>query len=349
MKECDTLDIYKFINSRDIREYLKNINYNFSTLEVAWIVWKSKYTTLKEKHDAWNEIIATMPDCTIEKRSNTLPQPSLHRYLEKIMEIENKYIEAVQVDEPECFYFYTYTPDEEWYQGQPTPNYSECFKAAVASCYYESETKDISNYRIRIRKVWFNGEDEKLGLEVTTTGEVLKVLYDDFKSVEELEILDQGFDGMWFDFPNPFKRGDIIYNPARFSRADFECDYGPCVLEEEIPLRRCVEHLKKSGGADCSDMTVDGLFQHEDGTIFAECTANYMNFEYYRGELDGKKRILKAISNYLKGEISLELLLASYHTILAEEWAKDTRPCNITEKGLELAGIPKGKGVVTNE
>lgn len=68
-----------------------------------------------------------------------------------------------------------------------------------------------------------------------------------------------------------------------------------------------------------------------------------MNFEYYRGELCGKKRILTAISNYLKDNISLELLLAAYHTILTEEWAKDTRPWNITDEGLSLAGIPKGR------
>jgi len=335
------MDIYKFINSRDIREHLKNINYNFSSLEAAWLIWKSKYTTISEKHEAWKEIIKTMPDCVIEKRSNTLPQESLHRYLEKIIEIENGYIKAVQLDEPETFYFYTYTSDDEWYQGCPTANYLGCFEDAMASCYYDSENDDISSYRIRIRKVWFDGRDENIGVELNTNGEVLKVLYDDFKSSKEIDILDLGFDGMWFDFPNPFKKGDIIYNPGRFSSADFECNYGLCVLEEEVPLRRCIESWKKSSGADSSDMTVDGLFQNEDGTIFAECTANYMNFEYYRGELDGKKRILKAISNYLKGKISLELLLAAYHTILTEEWAKDTRPWNITKEGLNLAGIPK--------
>ena len=50
-----------------------------------------------------------------------------------------------------------------------------------------------------------------------------------------------------------------------------------------------------------------------------------------------------AISNYLKGEISLELLLNAYHVIIAEEHAKDTRPQNITKEGLELAGIPERK------
>lgn len=176
---------------------------------------------------------------------------------------------------------------------------------------------------------------------MTPKGEILRILFDDLKPREELEIVYHGFDGMWFDFPNPFKRGDIIYNPGKFNRTDFECDYGPCVLEEEIPLRNCVQRLKKNDGGDSSDMLVHGIFQNDDGTVFSECTANYMNYEYYRGELNGKMRILKAISNYLKDKIPIELLMNAYHTILAEEQAKNSQTWNITEEGLELAGMSK--------
>ena len=60
---------------------------------------------------------------------------------------------------------------------------------------------------------------------------------------------------------------------------------------------------------------------------------------YYRGELSGKKRILKALSNYIKGEIDVGLFANAYHKILCEEYAKSQNPWNITPEGLAAAGI----------
>lgn len=341
------MNFYSFVNSRNIREHLKKINYQFTAIEAAWIVWKSKYATVNEKHQAWNKIINIYTDCEIEKRSNTEYQPSLHIFLKKLMEFEKRCIDSAKTNEPYTFFSskYLLSPRDEWGDDYnlPVADFGMCFEMTLESCRAYCSNNDISDALIRVRKQWFDGTDNAIEIEFTASGEVLRIIDYGACTEEELNLVVFGFDGMWFDFPNPFKKGDIIYNPGRFSSADFECDYGPCVLKEEVPLRRCVERLKRSGCTDSSDMIVDGLFQKEDGTIFAECMANYMNFEYYRGGLNGKRRILKAISNYLKGEISLELLLAAYHTILTEEWAKDTRPCNVSEEGLNLAGIPKGK------
>ena len=42
---------------------------------------------------------------------------------------------------------------------------------------------------------------------------------------------------------------------------------------------------------------------------------DYLGLEYYTGPLGGKKRILKAVSNYLKGEIDLTLALNAYYCL----------------------------------
>ena len=89
------MDVFKFINSRDIREYLQKINYSFSPLEIAWLVKKSKYTTLKEKHKAWREIISTMPDCEICEN-----EPSLHEYLNDRMYSDILFVSGVKAKEP---------------------------------------------------------------------------------------------------------------------------------------------------------------------------------------------------------------------------------------------------------
>lgn len=239
------MNFYKFINSKDIRAYFESINYQFDSLSAAWIVWQSKLTTLQEKHEAWEKIIATMPDCEIRERPNTKARPSLHNYLRKLIELGDK------------------SPD------------------------------DMSDY--------------------------------------EKELIDDGFDGMWFYFPTPFKKGDILtFSDQIFILSEFGYENG---------FR---ERLEKNG--DSTDMTAFGYFVDEgDGHIFNECMHHYMDLEYYCGELNGKNRILMAVSNYLKDEISLELLLNAYHIILTEEHAKDFLPRGFTNEGLALAGIAERK------
>ena len=67
-----------------------------------------------------------------------------------------------------------------------------------------------------------------------------------------------------------------------------------------------------------------------------------MDVEYYRKELTGINRVLKIISNWLKGEFGddLCLLLAGYHRILLEEELSKTTPLSYLNEGLMLAGFP---------
>ena len=58
------MNIYHFIQSKSIREYLEKSNHTFSSLEMAYIIWQCPDATLAERFDAWQEIIDTMPDET---------------------------------------------------------------------------------------------------------------------------------------------------------------------------------------------------------------------------------------------------------------------------------------------
>lgn len=94
---------------------------------------------------------------------------------------------------------------------------------------------------------------------------------------------------------------------------------------------------RKNG--DTSDMNAWGYFQDTDGTIYHEVMHNYMDLEYYHDELTGKKRILKALSNFVKGEIDVEFLCRAYHSLMCDEYTKDSIPCDFTDEDLKLAGI----------
>lgn len=332
------MDIFKFINSRDIREHLKSINYCFSSLEAAWLIWQSKHTTLKEKHEAWRELIEKKPDCEIEERPNTNPQPSLHIFLRKLMELENRCIGAIKTNEPYSVFSYKYSyPKDLW--SELFPDFMTCLSSALDEYKTSFGSDDITDCHIRIQKRWVDGSGNYMESEVTPKGEVVKILNHGKMAEEEPDLIIFGLDGLWFDFPTPFEKGDIICDPDRQDK--FGLEDGPCVIEHEIPWRSGVEHWKEYG--DNSDMVVHGIFQSEDGTVYKECASSYMDFEHYRNPLTGKRRILQAISNYLGERISLELLLNAYHTIIAQEYAKDARPLYITKEGLELAGILERK------
>ena len=135
--------------------------------------------------------------------------------------------------------------------------------------------------------------------------------------------LDIQLETMWFAFPTPFKKGDIVIDPERPEPSSLWS--GPFVFQETA-----AEYLKSKGrqGRDCSDMTANGWFQDENGIIYSECMHDYMSLEYYPIEkLKGVQKILIALSNN------------AYHSILMEAYAKKNRPRYFSEEGLALAGL----------
>ncbi len=251
------MDIFKFVNSKDIREYLKNMNYCFNSLETAWLIWQSE-VTMNEKHEAWKELIETMPDCEIEERLNAKAWPSLHEFLKELMAFENRCTESLRKEEPYSVFSYKckLPREKDWensYSGM-APDYFECMESAAEACKAFTGSQNISDCLIRIKKSWFDGTDECIEAEITTDGKVVEILNYGGMTEEELDLISLGFDGMWFDFPNPFTKGDIIYDPIKG-------DASICIIEHEIPWRKGVEYWKKNG--DCSDMLVDGMFQYK--------------------------------------------------------------------------------------
>lgn len=81
------MNIFSLINSKDIREYLKANDYNFSTLETAWLVYACRRLSYEEKKKYWNEIVSTMPDCEVPSWSAYVGCSSLHLFLAQYMKI----------------------------------------------------------------------------------------------------------------------------------------------------------------------------------------------------------------------------------------------------------------------
>ena len=87
------MNVLPYVNSKDIREHLEKIEYQFTALEAVWLIYQSRNTTLVERHHAWRQLISEYPDCSIPERMNTVAQPSLHRFLEEYMDMEKRALE----------------------------------------------------------------------------------------------------------------------------------------------------------------------------------------------------------------------------------------------------------------
>lgn len=53
------MDIYSFINSKDIEAHCRKIGYHFNPLESAYLIWQSAKHSIEEKHKAYRENIET--------------------------------------------------------------------------------------------------------------------------------------------------------------------------------------------------------------------------------------------------------------------------------------------------
>lgn len=258
------MDILEFVNSRTIRDYLKDIDFKCDSMQAAWLVYQNRYKTYDQKHEAWQWIIDNMPDCSMPERRYSAPRPSLHDYLKGLMEYRDKNKKRIL-------------------QHNLPKNMTE----------------------------------------------------------EEEDLLKDAFESRWYCFPTPFKRGDIVYD-CRYDPHDRDYCTGTFVLagiDNEDNENNRQNH-------DSSDMTAYGWFQEKNGTIYSEVMFNYMDLELFRGHLDGQERLQIALSNYIKGNISEELLLHAQRTLIMHDLGYNSLVNWYTEEGLELAGVaglPKNK------
>lgn len=340
------MDIYKFINSMDIRNHLKEINYEFSPVEAAWLVWQCFDMTLERKHKAWNEIIETLPDVPITNSHHSLP--SLHQFLKEYMQLEKKIINRFYNPVEKSVYQY------EVFERDENEKHAECVGNDIlcnavffdfSSCYKKAleEAEDMVNATIRVTRKeaehdrenqimqlcfiadWPFIDENNLGI-IRHAGRV---------SVEEKFILYDVFEYMRFDFPNPFKKGDVVRLAKRLYR------YGVYNTEPFLFMEIENEPLKQSFLV-YKPMRASGYFQDEDnGQLYRENWYGYMDLEYYTEELTGEKRVLKALGNYFKGKIDIVLFANAYHYYLTDSHSQSTKvnDWDWSVEELKLAGL----------
>lgn len=150
----------------------------------AWLMKQDKSMTFEEKHKAWKEIIATMPDCAfISEAYPDANIDSVHTFLSEYMELEKRLLEQFYKNEPNSVYTYKVwcDGDQDWI-GADGPLYVG-FEDAL------TEFKDDADLLPRLAlftKVYFGAEHQRLYVYIRPDGTVMKVA-EDLLALEENE------------------------------------------------------------------------------------------------------------------------------------------------------------------
>ena len=332
------MNIYDLLNSRSIAEYWKEINYQPDSLETAWLIYKNRKLGFDKKCELWERIAWEMPDMEIIRRPNCSHYDSLHDFLYRFMAVSRRFSDWFY-DNAGCVYTLK-DADNDW-----SFNYAFSSVESIKEFIKTEECEDIESFVIK-RTAVDNYQSNPASIKINKNFDIIFQdlwNYGAFPCDEDEYDMLIAFEGMWFDFPVPFKRGDVIYNPY------YKCGFDASEIVERTELfvvlaLECVsEKVKKwffeGENGDSTDMVFSGYTQWRGGTVYRESFCNYMDFEFYNGEYEGTQRIIKALSNYEKGLIDAELLMHAYHQILSEERARTDIPYFYTREGLELAGI----------
>lgn len=322
------MDIYRFIDSRDMREHLQKLNYSFTTPEAAFLVYWCKDATLEERIAAWREIIDTMPNCAMAERLNLEAIPDFHQFLRDYIDLQERDLRRFK--EPEgCVYVCELSRQGELcgdMEFGPFSDFDRCLSAAIRRA-AEEETVGLRIFK----RPMDPGEDSPREdyCILTPQGEVCQL---ECRALSDRDLdLSLAFDGMWFDFPTPFHAGDIVCSHRRpdepFVLTDL-CTWDAETLRRELPVSEYsdnwlsnVDHAlaRMRVRGDTSDMTCRGYTVSGDPgeaipLVFYDdfFVCDYLDLEYYRGPLKGIHKLLGPISDFLKGDRNIEYLLNTY-------------------------------------
>ncbi|WP_298628253.1 hypothetical protein [uncultured Senegalimassilia sp.] len=344
------MDIYRFIDSRDIREHLGTINYQFTTPEAAFLVWHCHTATIDEKIAAWWEIISTMPNCSMDARRCWHGQgiPDFHDFLRRYIALQNRCVQKFK-NGGDVVYRWKETHGNERSEVDPHVYimYEQCFGKAMewmAKCEGD-ETCNEDHLGFIIEKLLVDSSEEQQAdcLLFNHRGQITAIscVYDN----EENASLDNTFNGMFFAFPTPLHVGDIVCNVDEpndpFVLSTMKT-WGAKQASDEFPQKtakeaaaydRLLAEHEKDG--DISDMMCYGYSmwdQRENGGLFVAYVdgVDYLDIELARNPLEGTHQPLKAISYYFKQcragkPILIDTLLNSYTALVSKALHESTR------------------------
>lgn len=195
-ESCDCM------NSRETQEHWNKIGYTPSMVEAAWLIKQDKSLTLEEKHNAWKEILSTIPDSAFDSHGiyDEANIDSVHTFLSKYMALENQLLERFYKKESNAVYTYKFWSDEEMdWIGENGALYAD-FEEAMAEF---TDDADLDPMFAQFSKRYIGAEDKRIHIRMRPDGAVVSVAEDRFIcNAQEHNIFYDVFFGIEFAFKN---------------------------------------------------------------------------------------------------------------------------------------------------
>lgn len=261
------MDFYKYINSKDVAEHLKKINFHLNPLQCLWIIFQNHDITLNEKTEAL-EYILDMPDYEFANYEHPYGI-GVHRIIDDYFDYIKTIKYELKIKDENCFYeSYIHYEDRTVHPAIFFRDYETCLKHIEN--YFEDKERIVSGYEIH--KISFNTYEDTI--KAKYKGKELISIHKcgDWDPlinnlVDESELI---------KLTSPFKPGDILYDKIE-QRA---------VVLESFP--------DEDMSAVCYQVSEDGK------TIEKDCVLFFTDLVYCDNELTGKDIALYPVSDFIK-------------------------------------------------
>lgn len=277
------MDVLNYLNSKDVRQHLKNIGYRFAPLDAAKVIENCEHISFDEKQEAFLELIAETNDVTVtipegDLCSEKATETTLHTMLKSYIEDQKDALKYFKRIEEGCVYMTEITDD-------PIPFICTDFKKELLR-FLQSD----SNGKICFTKKNLT-TDSETSVGYDKCGRLLWVHdLDRFVIPYNLLCLDFNFSEA---VPSPFEIGDLVIACGKYKVSPFVITK----MDEE-----CIR----------------GYSLHNGRLLESERYLTAADIEYYP-EKDAP--ILKVVSDYIKGKSELHTFINMYHKSALEGYA----------------------------
>lgn len=363
------MDIFNYIKSKDIRKYLKDIDYKMSMLQAFMLVWRTRYdTVLSERKTMYKYIMDNFTDIKVKPCGEKPEIVSFKSFIKDYIKGCEEDIENFKNNKNGETYV-IYTKDKKYIDFS---SYNECYKYLLDHkneleiTYYECITKrknGIANNKL------YKCDDIRLNKDL----EIIKAdIHAHYGKHEDTQIMPYSF---YIDFPCPFNRGDIITKVKekdQFAKNGMEDFSLFCVdIIDNWDTKKCIEQgikdpdhkydllqekmIKIAGYHDSLDYSAYmyneyNYYRNDNDEEVLLPKGQYNRFFAYSGcdntqfidmeyadekDIVGPRKIIYMFREYLKYDnkydkiIPLEKLLQCYDIMKAGESSKKLYPWNI--------------------
>lgn len=196
------MDIYTFLNSRDVAQHCRKINKVWTPFEMAALISRSN-RPISEKHTAWRELMNAYPDMPIKENRVFKRYESFHEKLVELINYEERTIALFMKSESDAVYTYKVWQNGECHRHAESV-YSTYDKvwAAVRADWERDEASEI------VISKMFSDDMGKFNIHADYDGNIYSI----YSFGEEQSSKDSIglFNSQYIDIPVPFKRGDIL-------------------------------------------------------------------------------------------------------------------------------------------